>query len=71
MLRRLERAMAPHRKVMAEIIAQDPGEQQRRAHLKNKTRTADAAGLSSWTTSDLTLEKALQDPNDLAENLID
>ncbi|MFC4854131.1 type I restriction-modification system subunit M [Actinophytocola glycyrrhizae] len=70
-LRRLECVMAPHRDVMAEIVAQYPGEQQRRTHLKLKTRTADSAGLSFWTTSDYTLKKALQDPNNLSENLID
>ncbi|RBO85276.1 type I restriction-modification system subunit M [Nocardia puris] len=70
-LRRLECVMAPHRDVMAEIVAQYPGEQQRRTHLKRKTRTADSAGLSFWTTSDFTLQKALQDPNNLAANLID
>ncbi|WP_181724053.1 type I restriction-modification system subunit M [Nocardia gipuzkoensis] len=70
-LRRLECVMAPHRDVMAEIVAHYSGEQQRRTHLKLKTRTADSAGLSFWTTSDYTLKKALQDPNNLAANLID
>ncbi|OLT30483.1 restriction endonuclease subunit M [Actinomadura sp. CNU-125] len=70
-LRRLECVMAPHREAMAEIVAQYPGEQQRRTHLKLKTRTADSTGLSFWTTSDYTLKKALQDPDNLAENLID
>lgn len=70
-LRRLECVMAPHRDTMAEIVAQHSGEQQRRTHLKLKTRTADSAGLSFWTTSEYTLEKALQDPDNLAENLID
>ncbi|WP_026928061.1 type I restriction-modification system subunit M [Granulicoccus phenolivorans] len=70
-LRRLECVMAPHRDVMAEITRSYPGEQQRRTHLKMRTRTADSAGLSFWTTSDYTLEKALQDPDNLAENLID
>ncbi|WP_017535661.1 type I restriction-modification system subunit M [Nocardiopsis alba] len=70
-LRRLECVMAPHREVMAEIMMQYPGEQQRRTHLKLNTRTADSAGLSFWTTSDYTLKRALQDPNNLAENLID
>ncbi|MEX5300879.1 type I restriction-modification system subunit M [Kocuria sabuli] len=70
-LRRLECVMAPHREVMAEIVSQYQGEQQRRTHLKIQTRTEDSAGLSFWTTSDYTLEKALQDPDNLAENLID
>lgn len=70
-LRRLECVMAPHREEMAEVIATYSGEQQRRTHLKIRTRTEDSAGLSFWTTSDYTLKKALQDPNNLAENLID
>ncbi|PKV80469.1 type I restriction-modification system subunit M [Nocardia fluminea] len=70
-LRRLECVMAQHREAMAEIVSQYQGEQQRRTHLKIKTRTEDSAGLSFWTTSDYTLEKALQDPDNLAANLID
>lgn len=70
-LRRLECVMAPHRDVMAEIVAGYEGEQQRRTHLKLKTRTTDNPGLSFWTTSNYTLKKALQDPDNLAENLID
>lgn len=70
-LRRLECVMDPHREVMAEVVATYPGEQQRRTHLKIRTRSEDNAGLSFWTTSDYTLEKALQDPDNLAENLID
>jgi type I restriction enzyme M protein len=70
-LRRLECVMAPHREVMAEVVAQHAGEQQRRTHLKIRTRSEDSAGLSFWTTSDYTLEKALEDPDNLAENLID
>lgn len=70
-LRRLECVMGPHREAMAEIVAQYQGEQQRRTHLKIRTRTEDSAGLSFWTTSDYTLKKALQDPDNLAENLID
>ncbi|OLT39104.1 restriction endonuclease subunit M [Saccharomonospora sp. CUA-673] len=70
-LRRLECVMEPHRETMAEIVAQYPGEQQRRTHLKLKTRTPDSAGLSFWTESDYTLKKALQDPDNLTENLID
>lgn len=70
-LRRLECVMDPHRDVMAEVVRQHKGEQQRRTHLKIKTRSEDSAGLSFWTTSDYTLEKALQDPDNLAENLID
>lgn len=70
-LRRLECVMAPHREVMAEVVAAFSGEQQRRTHLKIKTRSDDSAGLSFWTASDYTLKKALQDPDNLAENLIE
>ncbi len=70
-LRRLECVMDPHREVMSDVVSTYEGEQQRRTHLKIRTRSADNAGLSFWTTSDYTLKKALQDPNNLAENLID
>ncbi|MCJ0980477.1 type I restriction-modification system subunit M [Rhodococcus sp. ARC_M12] len=70
-LRRLECVLEPHRDAMAEIVASFPGEQQRRTHLKIATRTEDRAGLSFWTASVYTLKKALQDPDNLAENLID
>ncbi|EKA62280.1 N-6 DNA methylase [Janibacter hoylei PVAS-1] len=70
-LRRLECVMAPHREAMAEIVAKYDGEQQRRTRLKIATRSEDSAGLAFWTTSDYTLQKALQDPDNLAENLID
>lgn len=70
-LRRLECVMEPHREAMAAIVAKYPGEQQRRTHLKIATRTEDSAGLSFWTTSAYTLKKALQDPDNLSENLID
>lgn len=71
LLRRLECVMAPHRETMAEIVARYPGEQARRTHLKLRTRSEDSSGLSFWTTSNYTLAKALQDPDNLAENLID
>lgn len=70
-LRRLECVMDPHRDAMAEVVGKYSGEQQRRTHLKIATRSADNAGLSFWTTSPYTLEKALQEPDNLAENLID
>lgn len=70
-LRRLECVMDPHRAAMSDVISTYEGEQQRRTHLKMKTRSVENAGLSFWTTSDYTLEKALQDPENLAENLID
>lgn len=69
-LRRLECVMEPHREVMAEVVKKHSGEQQRRTHLKLRTRTPDNTGLSFWTTSAYTLEKALQDPDNLAANLI-
>ena len=69
-LRRLECVMEPHREVMSDVVMSYEGEQQRRTHLKMRTRSAENAGLSFWTTSDYTLKKALQDPNNLAENLI-
>ncbi|QHD88381.1 N-6 DNA methylase (plasmid) [Gordonia sp. JH63] len=70
-LRRLECVMEPHREAIAEIVDKYPGEQQRRTHLKIATRTEGNAGLSFWTTSPYTLEKGLQDPDNLAQNLID
>jgi type I restriction enzyme M protein len=70
-LRRLECVMAPHREAMADIVAKYSGEHQRRTHLKIATRNEDSAGLSFWTTSAYTLKKALHDPDNLAENLID
>ncbi|MFZ4842105.1 type I restriction-modification system subunit M [Mycetocola saprophilus] len=69
-LRRLECVMEPHRAVMAETVKKYSGEQQRRTHLKMRTRTPDRTGLSFWTTSAFTLKKALQDPDNLAANLI-
>lgn len=71
LLRRLECVFEPHRDAMAAIVAEYPGEQQRRTHLKIATRTKERVGLSFWTSSAYTLEKALQDPDNLAENLID
>lgn len=70
-LRRLECVMAPHREVMADVVAQYDGDQQRRTHLKIKTRSAESTGLPFWTTSRYTLKKALEDPDNLAANLID
>lgn len=70
-LRRLECVMEPHREAMAEIVGKYDGEQQRRTHLRIRTRSQDNAGLSFWTTSNYTLKKALQDPDNLAANLID
>ena len=70
-LRRLECVMEPHRGVMAKIIRQYPDEQQRRIHLKRKTRTAGDTGLNFWTTSDCTLEGALEDSGNLADDLIE
>ena len=71
LLRRLECVMEPHREVMAKIVATYDTDQKRRTHLKLETRSADHAGLSFWTTSDYTLTKVLQDPENRADNLID
>ncbi len=70
-LRRLECVDGSAPRGDGEVVARYAGEQQRRTHLKMGTRSADSAGLSFWTTSDFTLKKALQDPDNLAENLID
>lgn len=70
-LRRLECVMEPHREAMAEVVAAHAGEQQRRTHLKIRTRNTDSQGLSFWTTSPYSLKTALQDPDNLAANLID
>jgi hypothetical protein len=40
-------------------------------HLRRRTRTNKSAGLSFWNTSAYTLKKALDDPDNLAANLID
>ncbi|MEV8252372.1 class I SAM-dependent DNA methyltransferase [Rhodoglobus sp. NPDC076762] len=70
-LRRLECVMEPHREAMSEIVAAHDGEQQRRTHLKIRTRSEDSPALSFWTTSAYSLKTALQDPDNLAANLID
>jgi type I restriction enzyme M protein len=74
-LRRLECVMEPHRKVMTTIV-RDAADQGYSAmwianQLRRSTRTTESVGLSFWNTSAYTLEKALEDPDNLAANLID
>lgn len=70
-LRRLECVIEPHRGTMVEVLASEPNEVARRAKLRQRTRTADWPGLTFWNTSKYTLAKALEDPDNLAANLID
>lgn len=70
-LRRLECVMEPHREVMAGVIAEIPGDVARRSALRQRTATATAPGLTFWNSSAYTLERALEDPDNLAANLID
>lgn len=70
-LRRLGCVMEPHREAMAEIVAAHTGEQQRRTRLKIRTCSEERPGLSFWTTSPYSLKTALEDPDNLAANLID
>lgn len=69
-LRRLECVMEPHRTVMAEVLASAPSDVARRSLLRQRTATAGSPGLTFWNTSPYTLEKALEDPDNLAANLI-
>jgi type I restriction enzyme M protein len=74
-LRRLECVMEPHRKVVTAVV-QDAADQGYGVmwianQLRRRTRTDENAGLSFWNTSAYTLEKALEDPDNLAANLID
>lgn len=74
-LRRLECVMEPHREVMTAVVQQAVdggyGAMWIANHLRRRTRTDESAGLSFWNTSAYTLEKALEDPDNLAANLID
>ncbi len=69
-LRRLECVMEPHRAVMAEVLASAPNDVARRALLRQRTATETTPGLTFWNTSPYTLDKALEDPDNLAANLI-
>jgi type I restriction enzyme M protein len=74
-LRRLECVMEPHREVMTAVVQQAAdggyGTIWIANQLRRRTRTGESAGLSFWNTSAYTLEKALEDPDNLAANLID
>lgn len=70
-LRRLECVMEPHRATMTEVIASTPSDMARRSMLRQRTTTATSPGLTFWNTSAYTLQKALEDPDNLAANLID
>ncbi|MER5389755.1 class I SAM-dependent DNA methyltransferase [Saccharopolyspora sp. NPDC002686] len=74
-LRRLECVMEPHRKVMVQVVQEAAdhgyGATWIRSQLRRRTRTEQSPSLSFWNTSAYTLEKALEDPDNLAANLID
>ncbi|MEV4691359.1 class I SAM-dependent DNA methyltransferase [Micromonospora echinospora] len=74
-LRRLECVMEPHREVMTAVVQEATkggyGAMWVANQLRRRTRTVKSAGLSFWSTSAYTLEKALEDPDNLAANLID
>ncbi|MEV5768634.1 class I SAM-dependent DNA methyltransferase [Micromonospora sp. NPDC052213] len=64
-LRRLECVMEPHREAMAKIVAEHDDD------LRRKTFVRRATGLPFYNTSAFTLEVALEDPDNLAANLVD
>jgi type I restriction enzyme M protein len=64
-LRRLEAVMAPHRADMAAAVAKSEDPTMRRAHVRRATN------LPFYTTSSYTLATALEDPDNLAANLVD
>ncbi|WP_156252432.1 type I restriction-modification system subunit M [Pseudactinotalea terrae] len=64
-LRRLEAVMAPHRDALAAAVAKSEDPTMRRAHVRRAT------GLPFYTTSSYTLATALEDPDNLAANLVD
>ena len=74
-LRRLECVMEPHRDVMTQVVGEAAsggyGAIWIANHLRRRTRAEKSPGLSFWNTSAYTLEKALEDPDNLAANLID
>ncbi|MCT2282697.1 N-6 DNA methylase, partial [Micromonospora chalcea] len=74
-LRRLECVMEPHREVMTAVVQEAAdggyGTMWIANQLRRRTRTDESAGLSFWNISAYTLEKALEDPDNLAANLID
>ncbi|ACQ79751.1 N-6 DNA methylase [Beutenbergia cavernae DSM 12333] len=64
-LRRLEGVMAPHREAMVTAVAKADDATMRRALVRRAT------GLPFYTTSSYTLATALEDPDNLAANLVD
>lgn len=64
-LRRLECVMAPHREAMAEAVEKSDDATMRRALVRRGT------GLPFYNTSRYTLTTALEDPDNLAANLVD
>ncbi|WP_251454156.1 class I SAM-dependent DNA methyltransferase [Microbacterium sp. Marseille-Q6648] len=70
-LRRLECVIEPHRNVMSEVLRKARNDTARRSLLRQATRSEADPGLTFWNTSSYTLAKALQDPENLAANLID
>ncbi|MGN9805583.1 type I restriction-modification system subunit M [Micromonospora sp. L32] len=74
-LRRLECVMEPHREVMTAMVQEAAdggyGAMWIANQLRRRTRTDESAGLSFWNTSAFNLKKALEDPDNLAANLID
>ncbi len=64
-LRRLECVMAPHRDAMAGALAKSDDPTMRRALVRR------AAGLPFYNTSRYSLATALEDPDNLATNLVD
>jgi type I restriction enzyme M protein len=64
-LRRLECVMAPHREAMAEAVEKTDDATMRRALVRRAT------GLPFYNASTYTLAMALEDPDNLAANLVD
>jgi type I restriction enzyme M protein len=73
---RLECVMEPHRDVMTQVVNEATagsgyGAMWIANQLRRRSRTDGKAGLTFWNTSAYTLVKALEDPDNLAANLID
>ena len=64
-LRRLECVMEPHREAMANIVAEHEDDLRRKAFVRRAT------GLPFYNISAFTLEKSLEDPDNLAADLFD
>jgi type I restriction enzyme M protein len=63
-LRRLECVMEPHREAMAKVMAEYEAEAPRRTHVRRAT------GLTFYNSSAYTMATALEDPDNLAANLV-